>query len=182
MRNQINDEYFEWLSELVYGERQFSRENFGKLLVHLHNTDFRYSIAMDQNRAEDGIDLRYRFALDLGYEGRTEVITDDLEGPCSMLEMMVALATRCEENIMDDPRYGNRTGQWFWSMVTSLGLGCMTNERFDEAYVEECLERFFNHDYDFDGRGGLFTVRDCKCDMRDVEIWRQLCWYVDSIV
>ena len=36
---------------------------------------------------------------------------------CSVLEMMIALAIRCEEHIMDDPDVGNRTGQWFWKDV-----------------------------------------------------------------
>ena len=39
--------------------------------------------------------------------------------------MMIALAIRCEEHIMDDPDAGDRTGQWFWSMLVSLGLGSM---------------------------------------------------------
>lgn len=43
--------------------------------------------------------------------------------PCSVLEMIIALAIRLEEHIMDDPDIGNRTGQWFWDMIVSLGLG-----------------------------------------------------------
>lgn len=41
-----------------------------KLLRHLHNIDFQYMLPMDGNRAEDGIDLRYRF----GYEKEYEVL------------------------------------------------------------------------------------------------------------
>ena len=95
--------------------------------------------------------------------------------------MMIGLAIRCEEWIMDNPNYGNRTRQWFWSMISSLGLGSMHDERFDEAYVKQIVIRFLNREYQPDGRGGLFTIRNCEYDLRDVEIWYQLCWYLDDI-
>lgn len=133
---------------------------------------------MDQNRAEDGVALRYRFACE--YPDPSDV-ERYLDGPCSVLEMMVALAVRCEENIMDDPNIGNRTRQWFWGMIVSLGLGSMTDDRYDEFYIYETLERFLDREYEPDGHGGLFTIRRCTEDLRDVEIWHQLCWYLDSI-
>jgi hypothetical protein len=93
--------------------------------------------------------------------------------------MMVALAIRCE-SVMDDTSFGDRTGQWFWGMISSLGLGSMNDSRFDIDYVEDCVTRFLERDYEPDGRGGLFTIRHCDRDMRDVEIWTQLWLYIDS--
>jgi hypothetical protein len=104
-----------------------------------------------------------------------------LDGPCSVLEMMIALAIRCEETIMDDPDIGDRTRQWFWGMIINLGLGGMTDANFDPDFVDDSVLRFLNRDYEPDGRGGLFTIRNCHRDLRDVEIWYQLCWYLDSI-
>ena len=57
--------------------------------------------------------------------------------PCSVLEMMIALSMRCEEQIMDDPDIGNRTGQWFWDMIDNLGLGEHERLKFDGRYVDE---------------------------------------------
>ena len=94
--------------------------------------------------------------------------------------MMLALAIRCEETIMDDPKVGNRTKQWFWGMVTNLGLGSMTDDRFDRRFVDDVVERFLDRRYEPDGTGGLFTVRNCRYDLRKVEIWYQVCWYLDS--
>ena len=177
MRNKINNEYFEWLFNLVCGER-FSRNiSYRKLLTHLHSIEFTYSIFKDKNRAEDGIDLRYRFILDHTYNIE---LMDYLDGPCSIFEMITALSIRCEESIMDDPRVGDRTGQWFWGMIVNLGLGGMTDDSFDQKFVDEVILRFLNHDYEPDGRGGLFTIRNCKRDLRTVEIWYQLCWYLDN--
>ena len=179
--DRVNDEYFEWLCKMIDSRRFSKHVSYRKLLMHLHDIEFRYSIPKDQNRAEDGIDLRYRFALVIGYEDRTEVITDILDGPCSVLEMMVALVIRCEEGIMDDPSIGDRTSQWFWGMIANLGLGGMTDARFDRDVVDSAIGRFLDRDYEPDGKGGLFTVRSCEYDMRDIEIWWQLCYFLDSI-
>ena len=83
---------------------------------------------------------------------------------------------------MDDPRVGDRTGQWFWGMITNLGLGSITDDRFDEQYVDSVIIRFMERNYEPNGKGGLFTIRNCDCDLRRVDIWKQLCWYLDSIV
>lgn len=171
-RNDIINEYFIWLSDFVYDRR------YEKLLSRLHAIEFVSVMPRDENRAGDGVALRYRFACDVFGDGDVDRY---LDGPCSVLEMMVALALRCEETIMDDTAYGNRTGQWFWGMVVNLGLGAMTDDRFDEYYVDDVIDAFLNREYQYDGRGGLFTIRHSAVDMRDVEIWSQMCWYLDTI-
>ena len=176
--DQVNNEYFEWIFDLVCGKRYSEYISFRKLLMHLHDTEFTFIIPKDINRAKDGADLRYRFALSLD----SMDILEYLDGPCSVLEMMVALAIRCEENIMDDPRVGDRTGQWFWGMITNLGLGGMSDDRFDKRYVDGVLDRFLKRRYEPNGRGGLFTILNCDRDLRDIEIWVQLLWYLDNIV
>ena len=60
---ELNNEYFEWMCQLVCNERYSRRLSYQKLLRHLHNIDFQYMLPMDGNRAEDGIDLRYRCQL-----------------------------------------------------------------------------------------------------------------------
>lgn len=179
---EISNEYFEWLYNLVCEKRYSKQVSYRKLLMRLHDTKFRYVIPRDRNRAEDGVNLRYRFARAIGHEDESELITDMLDGPCSVFEMMIALAIRCEENIMDDPHIGDRTGQWFWGMITNLGLGSMKDARFDRLTVDDVVSRFLDREYEPDGKGGLFTVRDCDRDLRTVEIWYQLCWYLDSLV
>ena len=178
MWDYVSDEYFKWLYELACGNRYPEEISYRKLLMCLHNIRFRWIIPRDENRADDGIELRYRFAY-----GHIEVSNAELylNGPCSVLEMMLGLAIRCEENIMDDPRVGDRTRQWFWGMIVNLGLGSMHDDRFNRQYVEKQIETFLNREYEPDGHGGLFTIRDCDRDLRDVEIWHQLCWYLDGL-
>lgn len=178
--DRIVDEcYFEWMYDKVAKGRYGKSISYVKLLLYLHTVDFTYTIPKDANRAADGVDLRYRFADEFA---RIENAEDYLSGPCSVLEMMVALALRCEETIMDDPAYGDRTGQWFWGMIVSLGLGPMTDDCYEEEYVKERIDIFLRRGYEPNGKGGLFTVRNHSQDLRTVEIWYQLCWYLDTIL
>lgn len=179
-KDKVVNDYFNWLFDQVCKGRYEQGVSFKKLLMHLHNTEFKYLMIMDENRAEHGVGLRRRFAFEiLGYSDLRE-ITDYLTGPCSVLEMMIALAIRCED-LMDEYEVGNRTGQWFWSMVVNLGLGSMTDDRYNKRVVTDILETFMNREYAPDGRGGLFVIRDCDVDLRKVEIWHQFTWYLDSI-
>lgn len=181
LKDEVVNDYFEWLYNTVCGERYSENISFRKLLSHLHSTTFTYSIKKDENRACDGEDLRYRFAITNYSRNSVDMVMRMLSGPCSVLEMMTALAIKCEETIMDDPLKGNRTGQWFWGMITNLGLGDMYDDRYDKKKVNYIITRFLNRDYRPDGKGGLFTVKGCERDLRNVEIWCQLCWYLDTI-
>ena len=83
---------------------------------------------------------------------------------------------------MDDPSIGDRTGQWFWNMVGSLGLGNMVDKEYNCRVADYKIQRFLDREYEPNGKGGLFTVRRCDVDLRGVEIWTQMLWYLDSIV
>lgn len=172
---EVNNEYFNWLYDSVCKDRFAPSISFRKLLSFLHSTEFRWVIPMDSNRAADGIDLRSRFAA----ECRIPHACRYISGPCSVLEMMVALSIRCE-TFMDDPQLGDRTAQWFWGMVVSLGLGAMEDSRFNERVVDIKIQRFLHHDYKPNGEGGLFTIYRCEEDLRDMEIWHQMCRYMDA--
>ena len=179
MTNDIKKEYFDWMYRLVCGSRYSKKISYRKLLKRLNDEPFTYIIAMDGNREIDGIELRYRFGSYNNYPDY--VIASNLDDmPCSVLEMMIALSIRCEEHIMEDSDIGNRTGQWFWNMIVSLGLGPMTDAKYSENYVSEHLTRFLNREYSKNGEGGLFTVENSKKDMRITEIWYQMCLYLEE--
>lgn len=178
--DKLNNEYFEWMYQIVCGD-QDDNLSYRKLLYSLHDIEFVPIMKRDRNRAVDGVDFRYRFGLECGYS--RDLIEEHLDTrPCSVLEMMISLAFRVEEEIMNDTGYGNRTGQWFWNMIHSLGLGSMNDSKFDKVYVRDVIFRFLDRKYDYDGKGGLFTIPECGRDMRTAEIWHQTMWYLDTFL
>ena len=179
IEDRVINEYFDWLVDSVCGKRFAKEISYRKLLSLLHSMEFTYLLNGDKSRAIDGVCLRRRFSMSVGFDD--DYLDGYLKGPCSVLEMMVALSIRCEETIMDDPIIGDRTGQWFWGMITNLGLGGMTDYQFDRRDAENIIYIFLNREYEPNGKGGLFTINHCECDLRDVEIWSQLCWYLDSL-
>ena len=177
-QDQIINDYFEWLWNFTKC-RGHSQNR--KIITLLHNIEFRYSIPMDANREEDGIDLRYRFITEVGIPKNYQEVYGYLDGPCSVLEMMIAVAIRCEESIMDDPDIGDRTSEWFWLMMKNLGLDYMSDRKFDRNVAEEKISIFLDRRYKRNGEGGLFVVNGRR-DLRKVEIWYQMCWYLDTIM
>lgn len=176
----FQNQYFEWMAALIYDKRHMRRASWNKLFRTLFRTEFTCVLDLDENRAQDGLDLRYRFAYETGYS--EDAVKHSMNSPCSMLEMMVALARRCEESIMDDPCYDDRTGKWFFEMIESLGLGSMSDDAFDREYVKTVISRFLRRAYSSDGRGGLFTVHTPEIDMRSTEIWYQMMRYLNEIL
>ena len=176
-KRQIVNQYHVWLTSLVSDEHH--QRYYQALLEVLDETQFSWSVSNDMNRAADGIELRSRFAEEYHLDYRR--IRDYLERPCSLLEMMVGLACRCEDSIMGDDYFGDRTHKWFWDMISNLGLYSMDDENFDEDYVQCVLQSLLRRTYKRNGEGGLFTVPGCYRDLRKVEIWYQMCWYLNTL-
>ena len=177
---EIKTEYFNWLCDFAkIGNPYIKGNSYNSLFGFLFCKPFTVLVSLDSNRATDGLDLRERFASEnyIPSEQILEAITD----PCSILEMMMALSLRCEEHIMTDEDKGNRTYLWFWSMITNLGLHNMTDQLFDEGYVNYVCNRLNRREYCFDGTGGLFTIRNASFDIRKVEIWYQMNMYLREL-
>lgn len=175
----LTKRYFKWLIDRV-DTPTYPVKDFKHLLNHLHSVFFISVIELDENREADGIDLRYRF----GYEEHIEpeLIHQHIDTrPCTVLELMVALAIRVEEHIMYDDELGDRTGKWFWDMVESLGLSYMDNDDYDAGKVGRIIEQFIRRKYRKNGEGGLVTLPDCPHDLRKVEIWYQMQWYLNNV-
>ena len=178
-RRKLIDEYFEWMYHLVCNSNYYSRLSYKKLLYFLYCTEYIPNLPMDENRFIDGIDFKYHFGIENGYS--YEYIEEHMGALyCNMLEMMMALSFRVEEQITTNMEYGDRTGQWFWGMIVSLGLGHMTDDKFDPGYCAMVVDRFLRNDYEPDGRGGLFTLHQANRDLRNVDIWCQFMWYLNE--
>lgn len=180
IREEIREAYFEYLYWKFCENKDVGFITYRKLFEHLHKAIFTYTVQMDHNRVGDGIDMRHRFYFDQDPVIYTlEECDEYLNEECSMLEMLAALALRCEESIMSDPDYGDRTKTWFWNMLNNMGVAKMSDDRFDEKEFNHIMYRVINREYEPDGTGGLFKVPNAPEDLRRCEIWMQLLWYLD---
>lgn len=179
-KDELNDLYFNWMYQLVYRKRYTKGLSYKKLLLYLNSINFDYIISMDANRWDEGIDLRYRFGYEDNYD--MSMISTFLDcRPCSILEMMVALSSQMNR-IMTGSDIDYDEAKWFWGMIKNLRLDSMFDSNFDKDYIDERISIFLNREYESNGDGGLFTIEQCEEDLRNVEIWYQMCWYLDSII
>lgn len=172
--NEIKDRYLEWLRCQAMGQDR----SYDNLLDFLHSKLFVYTIRMDENREEDGIELRYIFGSLKGIACEDIIAGLDSGRGCSVLEMMVALARRCENQIMVDMEEGARPERWFRIMLINLGLADQTNEYFDEEEANYIIDRFLARQYSYYGDGSLFSVSNPRHDMRKTDLWYQAMWYL----
>ena len=161
MSDEIN-EYFHWLADMVNIDLEEEPElSYLFLMRALFKKEFYWTIDFDEHRAMDGLYLREVF-----FDSKMDF------GPCSVLEMLVALASRCDQDLLGDEE--NCTDEWFWDMITNLGLDVFVDTEFDPYAIEIILDRWLDRDYDQNGCGGLFYTDDPDIDMRNLEIWSQL--------
>lgn len=164
-------DYYHWLVGLLNDE--WISGVYQKLLMRLSETEFTWTVAYDSNRASDGLYLRRLYLRETG-----ELQHDD--APCSVLEMLVALCRRCEDELMYDPDLGDRTGHWFWIIMENLGLDIYDDYGFDCDAVDTIVERFLTRDYEKNGFGGAFPCVHNVCDFRDKDLWWQLNVYLEE--
>ena len=181
MKDQIRNDYANWLIGLTY-DWCSKYGSYKKLMEYLYFHEFTSNYSNDENRIQDGIEMRFRFieAWPRGsytYHDVYRYLTE----PCNILEVMTALARRCEDHIMGDPDIGDRSGVWFWGMIKNMHLEGMTDEKFDISAVEKKVGNMLSHNYKKNGDGGLFSVRNPDLDMRYAEIWYQMNWHLSEI-
>lgn len=179
----MKQEYDDWIISLATNWcSNFGK--YGRLMEFLHSIPF-YStvqIPLDENRGADGKDLRLRFVETTSEYTYNHAYLYLMDYEATMLEVMVALTLKCEENIMRDDDLGDRSYEWFYGMLCSSGLDACDDDHFDEDKAYEIVERILERKYSRNGKGGLFTLINPPKDLRRVEIWYQLLWYLDEVL
>lgn len=167
----LDDLYFEWLHAKIHVPGRPYNNHF-TLLNILHATEFVWIILGDDNRLEDGLDLRKEFLLSHGAADDSALVADG----CSVLEVLVAFAIRASTQ----STYSEQT--WFWTFLQNLGLkDSHSDDRVDAAAVTEILEQFIWRTYTPLGKGSLFPVSNSHqnvSDMRFAELWTQMGVYM----
>jgi hypothetical protein len=171
----LDDAYFEWLYSLIGSTKNRNPErNYWQLCRKLYTTEFIWFVPNDDNRVEDGKELRLEFMTSTRFEfDDPHDLFRDIG--CSMFEMLVALA-----RIAAFESDGSTT-EWFWRFLHNLELDGYSDAIYEVAIseeVDEVLERVNSRTYSRNGQGGLFPLRRATQDQRKVELWYQLSSYL----
>ncbi len=171
MTVELDTIYFGWLyAKVVKTPSNTPSNSFHKLMMALYTTEFVWQLIGDDNRMEDGLDLRLEFL----HEARLDAdISEWRESDgCSMLEMLIALAKRAEFQT-DDSMH-----DWFWEFLKNLELDELVDSSFPESGIDDILDDLNWRRYRYDGRGGIFPIEHPTEDQRGVEIWYQFHEYL----
>ena len=166
-----DDAYLRWLyQQVAQVQNRNPSRSYWTLLRQLYTTEFVWFIPNDDNRAEDGRDLRYEFLEETGFPAIDE---EWLAMGCSMLEMLIALSRRLSFEADGEPR------AWFWHTMRNLKLEAMTDAvPYSKKDVDEVLGNVIWRTYRRDGRGGMFPLKRATEDQTQVEIWYQAAAYL----
>lgn len=169
----LEEVYFNWLySKVASVDVPTPSLTYVKLLRILHSVEFVWLLSGDDNRKEDGLEIRHEFLM----QSRMEQDPSWTLLGCSMLEMLIAFSRRAEWVSDISAR------DWFWIFLTHLRLDELNDAQEEfENYVKEILQIFIWRTYDRNGHGGLFPLHDTNNDQRHIEIWYQFCeWMVEQ--
>jgi hypothetical protein len=170
MDEPIEEVYFNWLyTKVASVEVPTPSLTYWTLLRDLHATEFVWLVSGDDNRAEDGLDIRREFV--------TQAYLDQdpawMSIGCSVLEMLIGFARRAEFQT------GISVRDWFWIFLQNLKLEDLNDAVPDiTEYVTDILDQFLWRTYDPNGEGGMFPLDNPQHDQRKVEIWYQFCEWI----
>lgn len=172
---ELSEWYFNELKKLV-GNADY----YEHLLRGLYSREFYSPLELDSNRASWGIWLRRRYMTN----NEAAMI-----GPCSVFEMMIALAEQIDEHI--ELSNEERIQRYFWMMVENLGLLGLTDFAWGpnmESEFNNKIDILLDRKYGDDGVGSLFPLQSYpmnpllirfrdKTNMRERDIWAQRCLF-----
>lgn len=152
--------YFNKLVEIVDG---YGYEN---LLKDLYSTEFIVKVKTDANLNDDVRYLRERCGW-------------PVTSPATVFEILICIA-RNMEDILYDEKHGDRLVEWFWLMLENMGLTFYNNTNYDANAVMTIVDIFNNRRYRMTGEGGPFPLRRPPANLRKVDYWYQLNYYVNE--
>jgi hypothetical protein len=174
MDTPLDEQYLTWLYARIGSITERNRtRTYWTLFKQLYTQEFVWIIPNDDNRVEDGRDLRMEFIEEMDLSGRVD--PDWLGLGCSVLELLMGLAKRLAFEADRTPRF------WFFDMLRNLNLYHCTDSWYvthNAEEVEDILGRFIWRVYEPNGQGGLFPLKNPSEDQREIELWYQLCSYV----
>jgi hypothetical protein len=165
--------YIDWLLQKIDNPRN---QDYEDLFAILWEQEFYSLVDNDSNRAEDGLSLRKMWER----KTRQRLIL----GPPRVLEVLIYLAMRARD-VLYDGDFTISVDALFWEFLTNLGLDFYNNKKF-EGYthddnrldVIDILDKWLKREFQRNGKGGVFPLKNPKKDQRDEELWYQMNYYL----
>jgi hypothetical protein len=114
----------------------------------MHNVEFVWTVPNDDNRVQDGLDLRPEFA-----DGKVSEF-----GPRrgTFLEVLIGISRRLEFTAGGEARH------WVWRLIKNLRLHKCHDPLTEEKYakVRDILDAVIWRTYQSNGRGGFFPLHN----------------------
>lgn len=175
MSDPLAEAYFHWLVDQVREGEGHHARTYWDLLRIMHDTEFVWLVPNDDNRIQDGLDLRGEFLTDNGRT--TRVPSEQFGATSSVLEVMIGVSRRLAF-IADDSAEG-----WAWQLLCNLELDKYHDplSARKSRKVMEILNAMIWRTYAPDGTGGFFPLAWPVEDQRKTEIWYQMNAYVEEI-
>lgn len=166
--------YFSFLCDIVDPD---GLGEYDRLLWELQGIKFYSFVPNDDNRAEDGKQLRDKF---VDKEGQHALSLCQI-GECTVLEMLIGLSYRLEFESLDSS-WEKTPDQWFWILLDNLGMTSYHDDTLSQLRNVDDVRRKVNvlleRGYKRNGAGGLFPLQNPRRDQRRVEIWYQMTDYI----
>jgi hypothetical protein len=167
IRDPSNLGYLTWLKKLVAVPE--GTRTYHQMLAELHNKEFVWLIPNDDNRLQDGLELRAE------YFGSSN--GDTSEEGASALEVLIGLSRRLAFVADGDER------QWAWRLICNLEFDKFVDPLKSGRKLQDLddrLEALIWRNYNSDGVGGFFPLAWPEEDQRKVELWYQMNAYIEE--
>src|SRR4051794_10175629 len=171
----LKEAYFHWLVSQVR-EKEHETRTYWDLLRLMHEKEFVWIVPNDDNRIADALDLRREFLHE--NRNRGDLTIEDF-GPCSVLEVLIALSRRCEFNAPGDAT----AEEWAWKLINNLRLSGKSDplSRRGANKVDKILDALIWRTFHPSGEGGFFPLTWPQQNQAKIEIWAQMHAYLNEM-
>lgn len=172
--DELWDDYLQYL---IWRGGLQKMTRYARLFEILHRIQFTWIIERDDNREEDGINLRDDYIIPREYS--VEEDEAFYAHWCSVLEMLIGLAIRVDDEFIGDPAE-DHPEEFFKEMIYNLGFREYKGEWYSENDVIRIVRRWLDRMFSHNGVGSPFPVRNDPRDQRKLEIWDQMISYINE--
>jgi hypothetical protein len=164
---ESSKDYFDWLcTHIKYPD---NNKSYSELLEVLHEREFVWVIGNDDNRIQDGRDLKRRY-----FHSKHHANSENQ--PISVLEVLIGISNRLAFLIDSD------APSCAWELIENLRFHRFSRPVYPYQIdiINETLDKLIWRTYKPNGIGSFFPLRHSKQDQTQVEIWYQMTAYIEE--